>query len=70
MMTKRIEQWTASVEAQGEARGKAEGRLVAILELVQTGDLPRATAELRLRHLVEQGLAESAQVEAALRCLG
>ena len=73
MLTTRFEEWKAGVEARGEARGEAkgkvEGRVAAIIELVQSGDLPRATAELRLRHLVEQGLAESAQVEAALRCL-
>ena len=70
MLTTHIEQWTASVKATSKAEGKAEGRVAAILELVQTGDLSRVTAELRLRHLAEQGLAESAQIEAALRCLG
>lgn len=52
-----------------KAEGKAEGWIQAIVELVQAGALPRATAELRLRHLVEQGLANQEQVEAGLLAL-
>lgn len=62
MLTARIEQWTAQVEA----RGKAEGRLLAILELAEAGDLPRSTAELRLRHLAEQGLVSQEMIEEAI----
>ena len=60
----------AEGKVEGKAEGNAEGRVQALVELVLAGDLPRATAELRLRHLVEQGQATADLVEAALRRLG
>lgn len=69
MLTTRIEQWTAAVEARGKAEGKAEGRILAIVELALAGDLPHATAVLRLRHLLEQGEASEQAVAAAIRTI-
>jgi hypothetical protein len=63
MLTTRFEEWKAGVKAEG----KAEGRVAALVELVKAGDLPRTTAELRLRHMVEQGLIDADRAEAALR---
>jgi hypothetical protein len=35
MLTARIEQWKADVEARGEARGKAEGKAEAALAILR-----------------------------------
>lgn len=69
MLTARIEQWTAQVEARGEARGEAKGKAEAILELVRDGVLPRQVAEVRLRHLQEQGVIDQRLLDASLQRL-
>lgn len=52
------------------AEGGAEAAIATILNLVRDGDLPRAKAELRLRHLAEQAVIVDAQLQIALRDLG
>lgn len=52
------------------AEGRAEAAIATILNLVCDGDLPRAKAELRLRHLAEQAVIADAQLQSALRDLG
>ena len=45
----------AKGKAEGKAEGEAQGKAETILSLVLDGLLPRTTAEIRLRHLHDQG---------------
>ncbi len=57
------------IQAEGIAKGKAEGKAEMMITLVRDGLLARAVAELRLRHLCEQGALPAEIVTEALRRL-